>query len=56
MVPVRSGLVWHEEQIDELFGSLLGKGFDHAGINGDEVVERTVELDEAVKSGFRVFG
>lgn len=56
MVPVPSGVAWHEEQIDELFGSLLGKGFDHAGINSDEVVEHTVELDEALKSGFRVFG
>lgn len=56
MVPVPSRVAWHEEQIDELFGSLLGKGFDHAGINGDEVVEHTVEVDDALKSGFRVFG
>jgi protein AATF/BFR2 len=27
MVPVPVHGVWHEEQIDELFASLLGKGF-----------------------------
>jgi len=28
MVPVPSRGIWHEEQIDELFSSLLGKGFE----------------------------
>lgn len=56
MVPVPPAGSWHEEQIDELFGSLLGKGFENAGINGDEAVDHTVELDEALRSGFRVFG
>ncbi|KAG8964692.1 rRNA-processing protein bfr2 [Tulasnella sp. 419] len=30
MVPVLSARKWHEEQIDELFASLLGKGFEGA--------------------------
>lgn len=67
MVPVPVQGNWHEEQIDELFASLLGKGFENAGgIYGadmddderDAEAEKRleVELDETLKGGFRVFG
>ncbi|KAL5513188.1 BFR2 [Sanghuangporus vaninii] len=57
--PQPGGTAWHEEQIDELFASLLGKGFgtevDHA-----PTVESQPEMDgdveNALKGGFRVFG
>lgn len=44
-VPVHNG--WHEEQIDELFASLLGKGFETAN------PEPVVELQPG---SFRIFG
>jgi protein AATF/BFR2 len=67
MVPVPVQGSWHEEQVDELFASLLGKGFENAGgvyvadVDGSERDEQAekrleVELGEALKSGFRVFG
>ncbi|KAF9447513.1 TRAUB-domain-containing protein, partial [Macrolepiota fuliginosa MF-IS2] len=58
MVPVPVIGAWHEEQIDELFASLLGKGFDSSP--GDEAYalepEKTKAADEAIQGGFRVFG
>ncbi|KII85809.1 hypothetical protein PLICRDRAFT_44220 [Plicaturopsis crispa FD-325 SS-3] len=60
-VPVQHG-GWHEEQIDELFASLLGKGFEGAGADedpeadGDAARKLEHELGEAMKGGFRVFG
>jgi protein AATF/BFR2 len=67
MVPVPVQGSWHEEQIDELFASLLGKGFENAGgaygadmHGGDKDVEAEkrleLELSEAISGGFRVFG
>lgn len=66
MVPVPAQGGWHEEQIDELFASLLGKGFESSGgIYGADVMsERDIEADrmleaelsKALKGGFRVFG
>jgi protein AATF/BFR2 len=55
MVPVAQG-GWHEEQIDELFASLLGKGFEIAEV--DDTVEKETErvLDEGLREGFQVFG
>ncbi|EIM80462.1 TRAUB-domain-containing protein [Stereum hirsutum FP-91666 SS1] len=63
MVPVPLHNAWHESQIDELFASLLGKGFEHANNGGHAVdddvdgmgVER-VELGAEALKGFRVFG
>ena len=55
-VPVIGG--WHEEQIDELFASLLGKGFEGLG-TGEDAADgegEEMELNEALKDGFRVFG
>jgi len=52
MVPVPVPGAWHDEQIDELFTSLLGKGFENVGINVDAPqVDQTIDL-----GGFRVFG
>ena len=55
-VPVQGG--WHEEQIDELFASLLGKGFESVGGEVPDDVENETErvLDEGLKEGFQVFG
>lgn len=52
MVPVPVPGAWHEEQIDELFASLLGKGFEHIALNAEEPhVQDNIQL-----GGFRVFG
>jgi protein AATF/BFR2 len=60
MVPVPVPGSWHEEQIDELFASLLGKGFENVypEMAGEGVEQETVEnnLGEVLKEGFRVFG
>jgi protein AATF/BFR2 len=62
MVPVAAHTSWHEEQIDELFTSLLGKGLENAGmLDGEsEVAEMDGEaqrrVDESMQEGFRVFG
>lgn len=62
MVPVTTQGSWHEEQIDELFASLLGKGFEHSiqvaddVVNGVEDVSMREQIDAALKNGFRVFG
>ena len=51
MVPVLVPGTWHDEQIDELFTSLLGKGFEDVGINVDvPQVDQTIDL-----GGFRIF-
>lgn len=52
-VPVQGG--WHEEQIDELFASLLGKGFESVMEEAGET--RAEEEGAALQlGGFRVFG
>ncbi|KAF8845233.1 TRAUB-domain-containing protein [Paxillus ammoniavirescens] len=62
MVPVAVQGSWHEEQIDELFASLLGKGFESAMQEVGEVATDGMEtllqeqVDSALKGGFRVFG
>ncbi|KAI6122684.1 apoptosis-antagonizing transcription factor [Pisolithus croceorrhizus] len=59
-IPVHSG--WHDEQIDELFASLLGKGFESAMRGVGEVVHDDAEtlpqnqVDPASIGGFRIFG
>ncbi|KAG6868416.1 hypothetical protein C0993_003360 [Termitomyces sp. T159_Od127] len=55
-VPVIGG--WHEEQIDELFASLLGRGFEGPGEEAadGEGEQEEMQLNEALKDGFRVFG
>ncbi|KAJ6624963.1 apoptosis antagonizing transcription factor-domain-containing protein [Mycena sp. CBHHK59/15] len=57
MVPVPVVGMWHEEQIDELFSSLLGRGFEDAlGKEEDSMgLDELPPLGEALK-GFKVFG
>lgn len=61
MVPVLVRGMWHEEQIDELFASLLGKGFEHTGMHMTDVPDdrangADAQLDDALNGGFKVFG
>lgn len=62
MVPITTQGSWHEEQIDELFASLLGKGFGQSiegaddGVDGLEEVSMREHVDASLKDGFRVFG
>lgn len=60
MVPVHVRGAWHEEQVDELFASLLGKGFEGKGVVGEEdgVAEDPGRLEKESQAlqGFRVFG
>ncbi|KAF8630743.1 hypothetical protein AX17_005338 [Amanita inopinata Kibby_2008] len=60
MVPVPVIGAWHEEQIDELFASLLGKGFEGAGgvedVPDSNMAELESRLDNALLTGFKVFG
>jgi protein AATF/BFR2 len=51
MVPVPVPGAWHDEQVDELFASLLGKGFENIGIADGPQPAAPVPL-----AGFRVFG
>ncbi|KAF8141717.1 apoptosis-antagonizing transcription factor [Boletus edulis] len=59
MVPVSTQGSWHEEQVDELFASLLGKGFESAMQEAGETVDESLQ-EEAnaalMQGGFRVFG
>jgi len=50
-IPVTNG--WHDEQIDELFSSLLGKGFQDGDISVQEEQSTQPPVD---LTGFRVFG
>lgn len=54
MMPIPNVGGWHEEQIDELFSSLLGKGFEGAVVDVNHEETRTEE--PIVHDGFRVFG
>lgn len=50
-IPVTNG--WHDEQIDELFSSLLGKRFQDDDVPNQE--DRSSEANVDL-TGFRVFG
>lgn len=53
MVPVTPQGAWHDEQIDELFSSLMGKGFS-SGLELRDVAQ--VGLPSSVDlNGLRVF-
>ncbi|KAI0033667.1 apoptosis-antagonizing transcription factor [Vararia minispora EC-137] len=56
MVPVPLAGGWHEAQIDELFASLLGKGFEHAQPTPEEEQSVPVEISGEMLKGLRVFG
>lgn len=62
MPPIPAANGWHDEQIDELFASLLGRGFEDVGFG--KITEPISEILGESKSllgvemlkGFRVFG
>ncbi|KAJ3982565.1 apoptosis-antagonizing transcription factor [Lentinula detonsa] len=62
MAPIHVKGSWHEEQIDELFASLLGKGFgDAINAQADEILhsgpsEDLGQLPTSALEVFRVFG
>ncbi|KAJ7695097.1 apoptosis antagonizing transcription factor-domain-containing protein [Mycena rosella] len=57
MVPVPVPGMWHEEQIDELFSSLMGRGFEGALGKEDHIMGvEEPPLGDVLKGGFRVFG
>jgi protein AATF/BFR2 len=57
MVPVPlGGGAWHEAQIDELFASLLGKGYEMAGDDVGEVGSPGKAVVLSDDAGFRIFG
>ncbi|KIJ55379.1 hypothetical protein M422DRAFT_63477 [Sphaerobolus stellatus SS14] len=53
MVPVPVRGMWHEEQIDELFASLLGRGFEGKAVDGKAA---KVQEEATALQGFRLFG
>ncbi|GJJ11265.1 hypothetical protein Clacol_005497 [Clathrus columnatus] len=56
MVPVPVKGAWHEEQINELFASLLGKGFEDISKPNGGDVDMSVAPDQSALQGFRIFG
>ncbi|KAJ4473701.1 apoptosis-antagonizing transcription factor [Lentinula aciculospora] len=61
MAPIHVKGTWHEEQIDELFSSLLGKGFEEEiNAQADEALSEAREdignFSAGTLQGFRVFG
>ncbi|KAL1746809.1 apoptosis-antagonizing transcription factor [Schizophyllum fasciatum] len=58
MVPIPAHHGWHEEQIDELFASLLGKGYEHAMPAAEDAVDGAGadrEKEAEALLDFRVF-
>ncbi|KAJ7746894.1 apoptosis-antagonizing transcription factor [Mycena maculata] len=57
MVPVPVPGMWHEEQIDELFSSLMGRGFEEPlGKEDETMAVDEPPLRDVLKGGFKVFG
>ncbi|KAF8196715.1 apoptosis antagonizing transcription factor-domain-containing protein [Mycena galopus ATCC 62051] len=56
MVPVPVPGMWHEEQIDELFSSIMGRGFEGALGQVEESMGDEPPLGDVLKGGFKVFG
>jgi protein AATF/BFR2 len=60
-VPLTAG-AWHEAQIDELFASLLGKGFEMGDNHKDDMEDiqpsagPALELSADALKGFKIFG
>jgi protein AATF/BFR2 len=60
-IPLAANGGWHEEKIDELFASLMGRTLPKAGMDGvgadGEAAELRKKADEELKTGaFRLFG
>lgn len=56
MVPVPVRGAWHEEQIDELFASLLGKGFEDSSKPNGNDADMVMIPEQPALQGFRIFG
>ncbi|KAL0580603.1 DNA-directed DNA polymerase delta [Marasmius crinis-equi] len=56
MVPITVRGAWHEEQIDELFASVLGKGFEKPSEGDVNGTRDTMQADSDKLEGFRLFG
>lgn len=56
MVPISVKGAWQEEQIDELFASLLGKGFEDGFKPSSNETDITVVPEQSSLQGFRIFG
>lgn len=54
MAPIPAG-TWHEEMVDELFSSLLGKK-GSLDDNEDEEQEAEEEQEDVPDDGLRIFG
>jgi len=60
-IPLAANGGWHEEKIDELFASLMGRTLPKANVEGEEGDGDAGELrrkaDEELRTGaFRLFG
>lgn len=54
MVPIEAG-GWHDEQVDELFASLLGRSFPQA-IEAEESVSQAGGGEDVEVGSLRIFG
>jgi protein AATF/BFR2 len=55
MVPIPRA-TWHEEQIDELFASLLGGAEKQDGTDGVRPNGDSASADASLADGFKLFG
>ncbi|KIY70780.1 TRAUB-domain-containing protein [Cylindrobasidium torrendii FP15055 ss-10] len=55
MVPITIRGAWPEQQIDELFASLLGLGAEPAGVSDVQMKEDAV-VKQSLQDGFKLFG
>lgn len=55
MVPVTPRGAWHDEQIDELFSSLMGKGFSTSSVPEIAAHDNIGDPPEVDLGGLRVF-
>jgi protein AATF/BFR2 len=58
MVPISTN-TWHEDMIDELYSSLLGKKYDNGSDFSENEEKEQKEKDNTIESGLnslRIFG
>lgn len=57
MTPIEIANGWHDEQVDELFASLLGRSFPTAAQEDEAETETRAESNQIVAGGaLRIFG
>ncbi|KLO17952.1 TRAUB-domain-containing protein [Schizopora paradoxa] len=57
LAPSSAAITWHESQIDELFASLLGRGYsEHGNQDMQTDTQASSVLQPVLNDGFRVFG